>query len=181
MGILDLWLPIGVAAVVMFVASALIWTLLKWHNSDFSSLSDEPAARAALKGNDPGYYVVPYCLDPKDAEKPETKQKFEEGPIAYITIAPNGLPPMASKMITMLVYFLVVAILCAYVVTRTLPPGADYLAVFRISGTVAFIANSFALVPESIWFNRPWAMTAKNFLDAFIYALLAGGVFGWLV
>jgi len=47
--------------------------------------------------------------------------------------------------------------------------------------TVAFVASSMALVPESIWFGRPWSMTAKNFVDALIYALLTGGVFGWLV
>lgn len=65
--------------------------------------------------------------------------------------------------------------------SRTLAPDADYLAVFRVAGTVAFVANSMALVPESIWFGRPWSITAKNFVDALIYALLTGGVFGWLV
>lgn len=180
MGIVDLWLPIVVSAIVMFVASALIWTMFKWHNSDYRQLADEEAARAGLQGNSPGYYLLPYCLDPKELEKPEIRQKYEEGPLAYITIAPNGMPPMAGKMISMVIYFLAVAVTCAYVVTRTLPADAEYLSVFRVAGTVAFLANSFALVPESIWFNRPWSMTAKNFLDALIYSLLAGGIFGWL-
>jgi hypothetical protein len=72
-------------------------------------------------------------------------------------------------------------VLSAYVVTRTLAPDAEYLAIFRIAGTVAFIANGIAVIPESIWFGRPWTMTAKNLLDALIYGLLTGGVFGWLV
>ena len=38
---------------------------------------------------------------------------------------------MGPKLISMFVYFLVVAFICAYVVTRTLPADADYLAVFR--------------------------------------------------
>ena len=35
MGIIALWLPILVSAVICFVVSALIWTLLKYHNSDY--------------------------------------------------------------------------------------------------------------------------------------------------
>ena len=181
MGILDLWLPILAATAAMYVASTLIWTLLKWHNGDYHQLGNEEAAREALRGNDPGFYVLPYCIDMKELGKPEVKQKYDEGPIAYITMLPNGMPAMGGKMVMMFVYFLLVAVLCAYMVTRTLAPDADYLAVFRVAGTVAFIANCVALVPESIWFERPWTMTAKNCLDALIYALLTGGMFGWLV
>ena len=54
------------------------------------------------------------------------------------------------------------------------------LAVFRIAGTVAFIANAIAIIPESVWFGRPWSMTFKNIVDALAYGLLTGGVFGWL-
>ena len=180
MSIIDLWLPVVVSGVACFVASALIWTLLKYHNRDYKKTGDEEGVRAALRGSEPGYYVVPFCLDPADAKKPEVKQKFEEGPIAYITVAQNGMPNMGAKMVFMLVYFLLIGVFCAYFVSRLLTPEADYLSVFRVAGTVAFIANSLALVPESIWFERPWSMTLKNFFDALIYALLTGGIFGWL-
>lgn len=180
MGILDLWLPILVAALVCWVASAIIWTLLKYHNSDYRKLGDEEAARAALKGNEPGYYLMPYCVDPADMKDPEARQRFEEGPIAYITMLPNGIPGMGGKLVGQLVFFVVVGVLCAYFVSRTVAPDAEYLAVFRVAGAVAFIANSFAIVPESIWFGRPWSITIKNFIDALVYGLLTGGVFGWL-
>lgn len=181
MGIVALWLPIVVSAVVCFVMSALIWTLFKYHNSDHKKTTDEEAVRAALKGSEPGYYVVPFCLDPADAKNPDVKQKFEEGPLAYITVGKNGMPSMGPKMLTMFLYFVAVGVLAAYFVTFSVTADADYLAKFRVAGTVAFIANSMALVPESIWFERPWPMTVKNFVDAIIYSLLTGGVFGWLV
>ena len=180
MTILSLWLPIPVSAVAMFLASFLIWAILRYHNRDYSGTADEEAVRAALRGSAPGFYIVPFCLDPAEAKKPEMRQKLEEGPLAYITVAKNGMPNMGSQMILMLAYFLIVGVLCAYFVSRTLTPDADYLSVFRVAGTVAFVANSFALIPESIWFSRPWSMTAKNFIDALIYAALAGGIFGWL-
>ena len=180
MAILGLWLPILVSAVVCFVTSAVIWTALKYHNSDYKQTADEEAVRAALKGNAPGFYLLPYCVDQAELAKSEVRQKYDEGPLAYITVAPNGVPPMAPKLILMFVYFVAVGVLSAYFVTFSVTPEDDYLHVFRVAATVAFIANSFALVPESIWFNRPWTMTVKNFVDALIYSLLTGGVFGWL-
>ena len=181
MGIIDLWLPIVASAVICWVMSAVIWVALKYHNNDYRKLDDEDAARAALKGHSPGFYLLPYSLDPADAKNPDLKHKFEDGPIGFITMLPNGMPAMGSRLVSMVLYFLAIGVLCAYFVSRTLAPDADYLAVFRIAGTVAFVANGIAVIPESIWFGRPWSMTLKNLIDALIYGLLTGGVFGWLV
>lgn len=180
MSIVSLWLPIIVSAVVVFVASAIVWMVLKWHNSDFLRTGDEERARAALHGLKPGFYVLPYCMDPAEYKNPEMQEKFKTGPLGYITIMPNGLPRMSGKLIGIFLFFLAVSVLCAYVVSRTLTADAEYLEVFRIAGTVAFIANGIAVIPDSIWFGRPWSITAKNLLDALIYGLLTGGVFGWL-
>lgn len=181
MGILDLWLPVLVSAAVCWVMSAIIWTTLRYHNSDYRQTADEEAVRAALKGNKPGFYLLPYCVDPAELKNEDTKKKYDEGPLAYITMIPNGVPAMGRRLAAQVLYFVSVGILCAYFVTRSLSPDADYLAVFRIAGTVAFVANSFAYIPDSIWFGRPWSMTIKNFVDALIYGLMTGGVFGWLV
>lgn len=180
MGILELWMPIVVSAILVFVASAMIWTVLPWHKTDFAKTADEAATRAALKGNSPGLYMLPYCVDPAELKNEETKRKYEEGPLAYITVIPNGLPNMGPKLAMTFVYYLVVGVICAYMVSRTLTPAADYLTVFRVAGTTAFIAHGVAYVQESIWFGRPWGLTAKSFFDSLIYALLTGGAFGWL-
>lgn len=181
MSIIGLWLPILVSAVVVFAASAVIWMVFKWHNSDYKKTASEERVREALRGEAPGFYVLPYCMDPAEFKDPEVQQKFKDGPLGYITIVANGLPKMGGKLVSMFIYFLLVGVLCAYFVSRTLAPDAEYLAVFRVAGTVAFIANGIALIPESVWFGRPWSMTVKSLLDALIYGLLTGGVFGWLV
>ena len=180
MSIMTLWLPILVSAVVIFIAGAVIWMIMPWHKSDWSKTSDEEAVRAALRGLSPGQYNTPHCADPADFKDPEMQQKFKDGPVSFITIVPSGLPTMGTKLALMFAYNILVAVVCAYFVSRTLTAGADYLAVFRIAGAVAFIAYGMAYVQESIWFGRPWPTTAKTFLDALIYALLTGGIFGWL-
>lgn len=179
MTIMSLWLPILVSAVVVFIAGAVIWMVMPWHKPDWSKTADEEAVRAALKSTEPGMYTLPHC-DPAQFKDPAMQQKFKEGPQAYITVVPNGLPQMGGKLIMMFIYNLLVAVLCAYFVSRTLAAGADYLSVFRIAGAVAFIAYGVAYIQESVWFGRSWSMTLKTFLDALIYGALTGGVFGWL-
>ena len=180
MSILDLWQPILASAVITWIASALIWTVLPWHKSDYGKAADEEGVRAALKGESPGFYNVPHCTSQADLKEPGMQEKFADGPIAFVTVLPNGLPPMGRNMALMFSFFLFVGILCAYFVSRTVGADADYLEVFRIAGTVAFIANGVGHIPDSVWFGRPWSHTAKSMLDGLIYGLLTGGVFGWL-
>lgn len=181
MGIATLWLPILISAVVVWLAGALVWVVLPWHKKDFSRLPDEDAARAALADLAPGNYMLPYCADRNELKDPAVRKKFEEGPIGFVTLVASGMPTMGGKLLGSFVYYVLVGVLCAYLVTRTVVPTTDYLEVFRVSGTVAFVAYGVAYVQDSIWFGRPWSITAKSLLDALIYALLTGGVFGWLV
>lgn len=181
MSIMTLWQPILLSAVLAFIAGCAIWMAMPWHKNEWAKSDDEEAVRAALKGLAPGQYSVPHCADQKAYEDPAMQQRFKDGPVGFITVIPSGLPTMGKKLSLMFAYNLVVAIVCAYFVSRTAAPDANYLAVFRISGTVAFVAYGMAYVQESIWFGRSWASTSKTFLDALIYSVLTGGAFGWLV
>jgi hypothetical protein len=180
MSIAELWMPILVSSVLVWILSAIIWMVFAWHQSDYARTRDEEAARAALKGMSPGLYSIPYCANQKDMAKAELQQKMQEGPIAFITILPNGMA-MGGKLLGSFVYNVFVGVLCAYLVSRTLTADAGYLQVFRVAGTVAFIAYGTAYIQESIWFGRPAGVTAKNLLDAVLYGLVTGGAFGWLV
>lgn len=180
MTILTLWQPIIASAVLVFIAGSVIWMVMPWHRTDWSRTPDEEAVRAALKGCEPSMYTVPNCPDPKMFKDPDMQKKLIDGPQAFITVVPSGLPAMGGKLAMMFGYNLLVAVICAYLLSRTVGAGADYLMVFRVTGTVAFVAYGVAYVQESVWFGRDWSMTVKTFLDALIYAVLTGGVFGWL-
>ncbi|MBT8081276.1 MAG: hypothetical protein KJO56_02500 [Gammaproteobacteria bacterium] len=181
MTITALWQPIIVTAVIVFMAGAVIWMAMPWHKRDWSKTDDEEAVREALRSTRPGMYTVPNSTDRAQFDDPKFQEKLTEGPQAFITVIPSEKPQMGGKLLLMFVYNLLVAVLCAYFVSRTMTPESDYMSVFRISGTTAFVAYGMAYVQESIWFGRQWSATVKTFLDALIYALITGGVFGWLV
>lgn len=177
----SLWLAIVLSAVLVFVASALVWMVLPHHKADFKKLPDEDGAIAALRPQNlaPGQYNIPHAASQAELANPDVKAKFEAGPVAFMTVLPNGVPAMGGRLVQSFIYYLVVSALAAYMVTRTVAPDADYLAVFRVVGTVTWVAYSWGVVQDAIWFGRPWSFVWKQMGDGFLYALLTAGVFGW--
>jgi hypothetical protein len=177
-----LWLPILLSSIAVWVASALFWMVSPHHKSDFGKLPDEEEVRRALAAQRlaPGQYSIPYAVSPKDLEDPEMVSKFEEGPVGIFTVAPSGVPAMGSKVAQSFLFYFLISTVVAYMASRTVDPGADYLAVFRVAGTVAWLAHGTAIVPDAIWFGRPWSGIGKGLLDALAYGFLTAGFFGWL-
>ncbi|MCB1033682.1 MAG: hypothetical protein KDD47_07600 [Acidobacteria bacterium] len=178
----SLWLAILVSAVLVWLASAVVWMVLPHHKKEFRGLPDEEAARQVLgkQGLTPGIYNIPHCDSQAQMKDPAMLQKWKDGPVAFLTVMPGGVPSMGKNLVQTFVVYLLVGVMVAYVTGRTLAPGTDYLQVFRIAGTTAWLAYGFAYLQDAVWFGKPWASTIKALFDALIYALLTAGVFGWL-
>lgn len=177
-----LWLPILVSAALVFVASSVVWMVLPHHRDDFGGIPDEDAVREALSDPEvtPGQYHVPHAPDREAYGSDEMQRKFEEGPVAFVTVLPDGAPSMGKRFVQWFVYGLAVSAAAAYVAGATLPAGAEYMEVFRVTGTVAWVAYGAAYAGDSIWFGRPWSFSVKMVADGLLYGLLTAGVFGWL-
>jgi hypothetical protein len=177
-----LWLPILVAAVIVFAVSSIIHMFLGYHRSDVSGLPAEAAVMDALRGFKipPGDYVVPHAASPAIMKSPEYQEKLSKGPVIFMTVIPNGPITMGSSLAQWFGYCAVVGVFAAYVTGRVLPAGTGYLPVFRIAGTVAFAGYGLGLLQNSIWWKRSWTATGKSVFDALIYGMLTGGTFGWL-
>lgn len=178
----NLWLPILLSAVGVFVVSSLVHMALKYHQSDYRRLPHEKEVLDTLRGEnlEPGNYVFPYCQHGAEMKSPEMQEKYRVGPVGILTIRPSGPIAMGKFMGLWLAYCVLVSIFVAYLASRTLAPGIVYLAVFRFVGTVAFMAYGLSNLVDSIWKSQPWATTAKNVFDGLLYALVTAGVFGWL-
>ncbi len=174
----DLWLPILLSSIAVFMASSLVWTVLPHHRNDFSPLPEEEAVRKKLreKKPDPGLYSIPF-LDRKD---PDLQSKMEEGPVGLLTVLPDGLPRMGRNMLLTFVYYVLVCTVVGYLTGVALGPGSHYMTVFRVAGTAALLGFIGSLAPTAIWFGRPWRVLLKDIVDGAVYALLTAGFFGWL-
>jgi hypothetical protein len=176
-----LWLPIVLSAVIVFVASFVMHMLLKYHNSDYRKLPDEDKILGALRPANltPGLYVFPHTTH-AEMKSPATMEKFKQGPVGMLTIRPSGPVAMPKFLIQWFVYCLVIGFFVAYLTGRTVAPGMQYLAVFRVAGTAGFMAYSLGGLSNGIWKGQPWSNVVKEAIDGLIYGLLTAGTFGWL-
>jgi hypothetical protein len=177
-----LWLPILLSAALVFVASSLIHMASPWHKNDYPKVPNEEGLRAALRplAIPPGDYMVPRASGREELRDPAFLEKVNQGPNVILTVLPNGPWSMGRNLGQWFAYLVVVSLFAAYVAGRALPPGAEYMQVFRFAGTTAFLGYAPALWQMSIWYRRAWGTTAKATVDGLIYALLTAGVFGWL-
>jgi len=178
----ELWLPILLSGVIVFVASSIIHTVLPWHKSDYPKIPNEDKVMESLRPLNipPGDYMVPRCSNAKDMKKPEFMEKMNRGPVMVVTVLPTGPWSMGRNLGLWFVYTVVVSFFAAYVTGRALPHHTDYLQVFRFAGATAFIGYAVALWQMSIWYRRAWSTTIKATIDGLIYAGLTAGTFGWL-
>jgi hypothetical protein len=178
----SLWVPILLAAAIVFVASSVIHMLLPIHKNDLRRFPNEEVALDAFRRLNvpPGDYGVPMAGSMAAMKDPVFVEKLKKGPLVFATISPGGSTSMARPLTLWFLYSVVVGIFAAYITGRALGPGAHYLEVFRFAGATAFLGYSMALAQSSIWWRRNWGTTIKSMVDGLIYALLTAGTFGWL-
>jgi hypothetical protein len=176
----DLWLPILLSAVLVFVASSVIHMVLGWHNADFKKFAAEDAVMDALRPFDlaPGEYVAPRPDSMAQMNSPEFKAKVARGPRFSLTVLRDS--SFARNLVLWFVFGIVVATLAGYVAGLTLAGGAPYMTVFRVTSTVAFAGYVLALWHNWIWYSSGLGATVRSTIDGLVYALLTGGAFGWL-
>ncbi|MCI0617531.1 hypothetical protein L0244_31540 [bacterium] len=180
--ITSLWIAILLSAVIVFIASFITHIVLSYHRNEYRKFPDEDGLSEAIrKANvSPGFYAFPYSASPKEMKSPEIVEKFKKGPVALLTMFPNGPAPMGKYLTWWFLYCVLIGVFVAYLTGRTTGPGAAYLSVFRLAATIAFLGYGVGHILNSIWMGQPWSATIKHMFDGLLYGLLTGGVFGWL-
>ncbi|HKN23323.1 MAG TPA: hypothetical protein VJX72_00640 [Candidatus Acidoferrum sp.] len=176
-----LWLPIVLSSIIVFVASSIMHMLLPYHKGDYRQLPEEDKFLAALRpaGLTRGLYIFPYGTH-KDMKSPAMIEKYKQGPVGMLTVFPSGPPAMPKFLGQWFAYTLIIGFFVAYLTGRTVAPGANYLVVFRVAGTAAFLAYGLGNLSNGIWKGQPWGMTVKEVIDGLVFGLLTAGTFGWL-
>jgi hypothetical protein len=176
----SLLIPILVSAVAVFLVSFVLHMLVPFHKNDIRKIPQEDEFLSFVRGlNLPkGDYAAPHADSPAAMKDPVFMEKRNKGPIVIMTTTPGGAPAMSTHLTKWFIYCVVVSIFCAYVASRTLAPGTEYLQVFRIIGTTAFMGYALALVQNWIWWMKDGPATFRSMIDGLAYALATAGVFG---
>lgn len=180
--VFELWLPILVAGLLCWIASALIHMLIKYHNADYKLLPNEEAVSSALaeKSPQPALYTLPHCIDMKAMGEESMQKKFNDGPVAMITIMPNGMPPMGKLLSQQILFFILGSFLIGYLATLSIAANTDFMMVFKQVFVASFLTYGWAQIPYSIWMGQPWSNCVRYLVDALIYATVTAGTFSLL-
>jgi len=178
----QLWLPILVAAVFVYIASSLIHMVFRWHNSDYRKLGNEDEVQAALRKGSPtpGQYVFPHCTDMKAMRDPAVVQKYVDGPVGHITVVKSGAPKMGGMLGLWFLFNLLVAIVVGAIVLQVygLPGNAHQAG--HLVGLITFLTYAGGPIQSGIWMGRPWTSVIKDLIDALIYGVVSALAFWWL-
>lgn len=180
--IASLWLPILLSAVAVFIASSIIHMLLPYHRNNMAQVPNEDKFRDSHRELEilPGEYMFPHACSAKDMETEEYNKKLSEGPVGILVQLPNEPWPMGKSLIQWFIYSLLMGVFAGYIAVNSLQVGANYLEVMQMAGAAAFGGYALGHFQNSIWWFRAWSTTFKFIFDGLVYALLTGGVFGWL-
>jgi hypothetical protein len=109
--IMSLWMPIVLAAVLVFIASSIIHMVLGYHQSDFGKVAKEDDVMDAMRaaGMKPGDYLIPCGEGTQSMKDPVFLEKWAKGPSAFVTVMPSGPPTMGMQLVQWFVYCLLVS------------------------------------------------------------------------
>ena len=180
--LLDLWLPILVSAVLVFVVSSVIHMALPIHKGDLKKLPGEEKLLAAMRAENlgPGSYMFPCSSSMKDMGSPEMVAKMNQGPVGNMNVLPNGPWAMGKSLTQWFVLSLVISACAGYLAGMVLGPGADGQTIFRLTSTAALLGYGLSHAQDSIWKGVAWGISAKFLVDGLAYALATGAAFAWL-
>jgi len=83
---MQMWLPVLLSAVAVFLASGISHMALKfWHQADSRGFDNEDEVAAVVRrgAKGAGMYMLPYCTT-ENATTPEMKRKLAEGPVGVM-------------------------------------------------------------------------------------------------
>jgi len=176
----SLWLVILASAVIVFVASSIIWMALPIHKNDYKKVGDqEEGLRAIARSLAAGVYMFPWCTPKDEKSDPAAAQRVKDGPWGVLYILPNRWN-MGKMLGLWFLHLLVMSFVVAYITRSGHPAGTHYLEIFRVAGAAALIAHAGGIMPGCIWQGQPWSQAPGRLFDAVVYALLTAGTFGWL-
>lgn len=180
--LMSLLVPILLSAVAVFIVSAILHMVIPFHKNDFKKVPREDEFLAAIRQFDlpAGDYAAPHADSTAAMKDPAFLEKRAKGPSVLMTLTPGAPAAMATHLTKWFIYCIIVGVFAAYIASRALGPGAEFMEVFRFVATTAFMGYSLALVQDWIWYMKNGEATFRSMIDGLAYAMVTGATFGWM-
>ncbi len=182
----DLWLPILLSGVAVWVASALAWMAIGHHRKDRDPIpgGKEREFMDTIKRLNipPGNYGFPdFCqhhdLPPKE-RKEAMKALYNTRPMGMLRVW--GEVNMGVNMFLTFLFYLITSMVIAFLAAGALPHGASFATVFHLCSLAGILAYCFATFPGDLWYQLKHRAMLMCWIDGIIFGLITGLIFAWL-
>ena len=175
----SLWLPILLASIAVFFLSFVLRMVSTHHLSDFDKLPEQDAVRDAMRsaGVDEGQYAFPHCGSFADMKSEAFQASWAEGPTGMLYVCPKGPWTMGKSLGQWFVMTLFVSSVVAWIAGLVIAPGAEWKAVAKVTGTIAFMSYGCAEIRVPIWKAGSWKVCFKELFDSALYAFAVASIF----
>ena len=104
-GLTQLWLPILLSAVFVFIASSIIHMFSPWHKGDYLTVPNQDRVMDALRpfAIPAGDYMLPHPASAAEMKSPEFAEKLKRGPVVIMTPVPSTVSadsPLSAARVT---------------------------------------------------------------------------------
>jgi len=170
-----------VGGLLMFIWSAAAWMALPLHTSTIKAMANEDSVVAAMKTGMDKKTVYMFPARPTaggDAAMDAWKKKFSQGPVGMVIYSPAGgdtTIEMVAEMGIGLVDDILVAMLAAWLLSRSTAARAGYFARVMFCGLIGVIICLFIHVANWNWMMYPVDYTTGWIADT-LAAWVAGGI-----
>ncbi len=180
--IAELWLPILLSAVFVFIVSSIFHMAIPIHKGDFRKLPGEEKILAEMRaqGVQPGGYAFPCCENMKDMGSQEMIAKCNLGPVGFMTVMPNGPCNIGKSLVLWFLYTLLISAFVAHLAAQGLDRGQSFKSVFHFVTLAAILGYGIGVLCDSIWKGQKWSISLKFVFDGVVYGIVTGATFGWL-
>lgn len=197
----ELWLPILLSGVGVWIASAIAWMAIGHHKKDRDALpggekgEQEMMDTVTRLGIKPGNYGFPdFCQHdtlPRKERMEALKVLYDKHPQGLLRVwAPVN---MGVNMVLTFLFYLVTSAVIGYLAWAALGPGSmpsppngadlpttNRALVFQVTGIAGILAYSFATFPGDLWFQKKKRAMVMDWCDGVVFALITGLIFAWL-
>ena len=118
MSLMELWLPILLSTILIFVASAVMWMVMPHHRTDWQSMPNGERVQELLKGVPPGQYIYPGLMEPEERKDKEAQKRYQAG-MGFVIVREPKIE-MGKQMGSSVLHSLVVCTLVAYLAASTI-------------------------------------------------------------
>ena len=177
----EILLAVAVAAIAVFFASFVAWSVLPHHKPDVRRLPDENAFISAVKplGLPPGHYLFPQPASPAEYKSQEFREILGKGPWGVLTLG-RSRPMFPRNLALVFASYLAVCFLAGYLTSLAVPPDAGFMSVFRVSFTACALGFVFGGLPNDIFFMKPARFVITCLIDAVVFAAIGGAMLALL-